>query len=156
MWSGSYILRGTIRALELQADGVGFASRAWRTSPLINAMTQLPADTPIYTNEVEALYLLAGRRVFRLPSGCLPLDALVVFEPGTECRTPAYLAWAANMRKALKESRAVLAVFDTYREVPYYAPLVPELVEGLDVLTTQGDGKLYVQNRADWPENPNW
>lgn len=152
----SYLVRGTIRAIELQVDGQGFASRAWQTSPLINAMSQLPPDTPIYTNEVEALYLLAGRRVYRLPTGCLPLDALVVVEPETECRTPEYQTWVENMRRALEGDRAVLAVFNTYRYIPYYAPLVPELIEGLDVLTTQGDGWLYVYDREAWPENPNW
>jgi hypothetical protein len=152
----SYLARGTIRALELQVDGVGFASRRWQTSPLINAMSQLPADTPVYTNEVEAVYLLANRRVFRLPTGCLPYDALVVYEPGTDCRTPEYQAWVDNMRRALTQDEAVLAIFNTYVDFPYYAPLVPELVEGLDVLTTQGDGRLYVYDRDAWPQNPNW
>jgi hypothetical protein len=156
LWTGFYLVRGTIRALELQVDGVGFASRAWRTSPLINAMSLLPGDTPVYTNEVEGVYLLAGRRVYRLPTGCLPFDALVVFEPGTECRTPEYLTWVANMDRALERDRAVLAVFNTYRDFPYYSSLVPEMVEGLDVLTSQGDGKLYVYDRDEWPDNPNW
>ncbi len=154
--TASYLVRGSLRAVELQVDGVGFASRAWRTSPLINAMSLLPLDTPIYTNEVEAVVLLTGRRVYRLPTGCLPVDALVVVEPGIECRTPEYERWAANMRRALEHDRAVVAVFNTYVEFPYYAPLVPELVAGLDVLTSQGDGRLYVYDRGEWPESPHW
>lgn len=152
----SYLLRGSIRAIELQVDGQGFASRAWRTSPLINAMSLLPPDTPIYTNEVEAVVLLTGRRVYRLPTGCLPEDAMLVLEPGADCRTPAYQKWVDNMRRALVEDHAVLAIFDTYRDFPYYAPLVPELVEGLDILTSQGDGRLYVHDRAEWPDSPHW
>jgi hypothetical protein len=152
----SYLGRGTIRALELQLDGQGFASQAWQTSPLVNALRLLPEDTPIYTNEVEALYLLAGRQAYRLPTGCLPEDALYTDLLGTECRTAEFLAWVERMRYALENRRAVVAVFNTYGEQPYYAPLVPEMVAGLDILTTQGDGRMYVYDRDQWPENPNW
>lgn len=151
-----YIGRGTVRALELQVDGQGFASLAWRSSPLINAMELLPAETPIYTNEVEAVYLLSSRRPYRLPTGCLPVDALYGYEPGGDCRTAEYLTWASNMRESLAQEGAVLAIFDTYAMTPYYAAVVPELVEGLDVLTTQGDGRLYVLDRGQWPESPHW
>ena len=152
----SYLGRGTIRALELQLDGQGFASRAWQRSPLVNALRLLPEDTPIYTNEVEALYLLAGRQAYRLPTGCLPEDALYTDLLGTECNTAEFLAWVERMRYALENREAVLAVFNSYAEQPYYAPLVPEMVAGLDILTTQGDGHMYVYDRDGWPENPNW
>jgi hypothetical protein len=152
----SYLGRGGLRALLLQQDGQGFASRSWRGSPLMNALSLLPAETPIYTNEVEALYLLGGRSGYRLPTGCLPEDALYIYVEGTECRTPEYEAWAEAMRQSLQTDGAVVALFNTYREQPYYAPVAEELVAGLDVLTTQGDGRLYVYDRSQWPENPNW
>jgi hypothetical protein len=154
--AASIMVRGSLRAIELQQDGLGFASGAWRASPLINAMSILPDETPIYTNEVEAIYLLTGRRVYRLPTGCLPIDALIVVEPGADCRTPEYDDWVADMRAALRTDQAVLAVFNTYQQYPYYAPVVPELVADLDVLTTQGDGRLYVYDRQAWPESPHW
>jgi hypothetical protein len=152
----SYIGRGGLRAVLLEADGQGLASRRWRESPLMNALSILPPRTPIYTNEVEALYLLGGRSAYRLPTGCLPEDAMVVYEPGTECRTEEYQAWAAAMRRALEGDMAVVALFNSYREQPYYAPVAEELVAGLDVLTTQGDGRLFVYDRSQWPESPHW
>lgn len=152
----SYVLRGTIRSLELQADGQGYASRAWRASPLMNALNLLPEETPIYTNEVEALYLLADRRAYRLPTGCPPYDALFLEVAGEDCRSEAYQAWVEAMREAMTSEQAVMAIFESYRNQPYYAAIVPELVEGLDVLSSQGDGWLYVYDRSQWPESPHW
>jgi hypothetical protein len=51
---------------------------------------------------------------------------------------------------------AVVALFNSYREQPYYAPVAEELVAGLDVLTTQGDGRLFAYDRSQWPESPHW
>jgi hypothetical protein len=152
----SYVGRGTIRALMLQLDGQGFSSRAWRGSPLINALRLLPADTPIYTNEVEALYLLAGRSAYRLPTGCLPEDAMTAMVVAENCQTPEYRVWAEAMRDRIIHEWAVVAVFNTYTEQPYYAPLVSEMVAGLDILSTQGDGRMYVYDGDQWPDNPNW
>jgi len=156
LFAASYIVRGTIRALVLQSDGQGYASRAWRTSPLINALRLLPPETPIYTNEVEALYLLADRYAYRLPSGCLPDDPMATVQGGESCRTPAYLAWSEAMRERLVSDRAVLAIFNSYTDQRYYAAVVPELAEGLAILSRQGDGTLYVYDRSQWPDNPNW
>lgn len=152
----SYIGRGGLRALLLESDGQGLASRRWRESPLMNALSVLPPNAAIYTNEVEALYLLGGRSAYRLPTGCLPEDAMVVYVPGTECRTEEYEAWAAAMRRALEEEMAVVALFDSYREQPYYSPVVEGLTAGLDILTTQGDGRLFAFDRSQWPESPHW
>lgn len=152
----SYLVRGGVRALLLQLDGQGFASRSWQGSPLMNAMSLLPTETPIYTNEVEAVYLLGGRSAYRLPTGCLPEDTLQVAVEAAECRTGEYREWADAMRSSVETEAAVVALFDSFREQPYYAPVAEELVEGLDVLTSQGDGRLYVYDRSEWPESPHW
>ena len=152
----SYVGRGGVRGLLLQQDGQGFASRTWQQSPLMNALSILPPETPIYTNEVEALYLLGGRSAYRLPTGCLPEDAFYTYVEGTECHTPEFEAWAQAMRRNLEANAAVVALFNTYQEQPYYAPVALELVAGLEILTTQGDGRLYVFDRSQWPESPHW
>jgi hypothetical protein len=122
----------------------------------MNAMSLLPPETPIYTNEVEAVYLLGGRSAYRLPTGCLPEDTLHVIVVEAECRGGDFRPWAEAMRGSLETENAVVALFETYREQPYYAPVAEELVAGLDVLTSQGDGRLYVQDRGQWPESPHW
>jgi hypothetical protein len=60
------------------------------------------------------------------------------------------------MRERLVRDRAVLAIFNSYTDQPYYAAVVPELAEGLAILSRQGDGTLYVYDRSQWPDNPNW
>jgi hypothetical protein len=122
----------------------------------MNAMSLLPTETPIYTNEVEAVYLLGGRSAYRLPTGCLPEDTLQLAVEAAECRTGEYREWADAMRSSVETEAAVVALFDSFREQPYYAPVAEELVEGLDVLTSQGDGRLYVYDRSEWPESPHW
>ncbi len=150
-----YLVRGTIGALELQQDGVGFSSRAWQQSPLVNVVGLIPPDRPIYTNEVEALFLLAGRTAYRLPFGCVGDDPLLEPQARADCRDPEYVEWVRRMRARLAEEQGVIALFDTIWEQPY-APQVPRLVEGLEVLSSQGDGMLYVADREQWPDSPHW
>ncbi len=150
-----YLMRGTIGALELQQDGLGFSSRAWRQSPLVNVVGLIPADRPIYSNEVEALFLLTGRTAYRLPFGCVGDDPLLEPQARADCRDPEYVEWVRRMRARLAEEQGVIALFDTIWEQPY-APQVPRLVEGLEVLSSQGDGMLYVADREQWPDSPHW
>lgn len=155
MFTISYLVRGTIGAIELQRDGQGYASQAWHRSPLINALKLLPAETPIFTNEVEALYLFADRHAYRLPYGCLPDDQLISDMAQAGCQSEEYLAWVQQMRQMLEQEQAVIALFKTVYEQPY-SPLVPELVGGLLVLSSQGDGAMYVYDLDQWPPNPHW
>ena len=151
----SYIIRGTIGALELQRDAQGYASQAWSRSPLMNALKLLPSETPIYTNEIEALYLLADRYAYRLPYGCLPDDILVSKYAEADCQSEKYLTWVESMRHKLEHEQAVIVLFNTYAE-QVYAPLVPELIDGFPILSSQGDGAMYVNNLDEWPPSPHW
>ena len=54
----------TIR--ELSADGLGYASRAWQSSATIQEITALDPAL-IYTNDIAAVYLLAGRPSYVVP-----------------------------------------------------------------------------------------
>ncbi len=47
--------------------GIGFSAPAWRDSPLIKEIQTLPAETSIYTNIPEGIYLYTGRPAARLP-----------------------------------------------------------------------------------------
>jgi 4-amino-4-deoxy-L-arabinose transferase-like glycosyltransferase len=151
----TYVLRGTELILELQGDGQEYARQRWQDSPLMNAMDLLPPDTPIYTNHVEAVYLFTGRHPYRLPYGCLPEDILLETYAQADCQAPDYLQWVEIMRQKLQEDQAVIVLFGrTYEQV--YDPLIPELIEGLEALSVQGDGTMYVQDVDEWPENPHW
>ncbi|MGD8603354.1 MAG: glycosyltransferase family 39 protein [Anaerolineales bacterium] len=151
----SYVLRGTELVIDLQKDGQEYARQRWQDSPLMNAMNLLPPDTPIYTNHVEAVYLYTGRHPYRLPYGCLPQDVLLEEYAQADCQDPDYLHWVEIMRHKLQDEHAVVVLFGrTYEQV--YDPLIPELIEGLEPLSVQGDGIMYVQDVDQWPENPHW
>jgi hypothetical protein len=118
-------------------------------------MNLLPEGTPIYTNHVEAIYFYSGRHPYRLPYGCLPEDVLVEEYAQADCQEPAYLEWVQAMRQKLEEEQAVIVLFGrTYEQV--YDPLIPDLINGLEPLSVQGDGIMYVHDVEEWPANPNW
>jgi hypothetical protein len=72
----------TIR--ELSADGLGFASRAWQSSATVRDLAALDPEV-IYTNNIAAVYLLAGR-----PSYLVPW-ALADYNPDLAAETEAAL-----------------------------------------------------------------
>jgi hypothetical protein len=118
-------------------------------------MKLLPSETPIYTNEIEVIYLLADRYAYRLPYGCLPDDMLISKYAQAECQSEEYLTWVESMRQKLENEHAVIVLFNTYHEQTY-APLIPELIDGQSILSMQGDGAMYVHDLDEWPPNPHW
>lgn len=72
----------TIR--ELSADGLGYSSRAWQTSPTLEHLRGIDPGV-IYTNDIAAVYLLAGR-----PSYLVPW-ALPDYNPGLAAEAEAAL-----------------------------------------------------------------
>jgi len=61
-------LIGTVSTLSSNRFyGIGFSTPVWRDSPLIEEIQTLPADTLIYTNIPEGIYLHTGRPAARLP-----------------------------------------------------------------------------------------
>lgn len=58
--TSAYVARASV-------DGLGFHLRAWSSSPTLSVAQGLPADTLIYSNSPEAIYLLAGKVARPLP-----------------------------------------------------------------------------------------
>jgi hypothetical protein len=50
------------------AGGEGFHDARWRSSPTVAAVKNLPASTGLYSNAADAVYFLAGRQSYWLPS----------------------------------------------------------------------------------------
>ena len=48
----------------LHADGRGYLSKDWVTSPVLKALNELPLETAIVTNEADAVLLLTKRRPY--------------------------------------------------------------------------------------------
>lgn len=86
----------TIR--ELSADGLGYASRAWQSSATVRQLESLNPDV-IYTNDIAAVYLLAGR-----PSYLVPW-ALSDYDPNAAVEVE------AELQRALVERDGALVLF---------------------------------------------
>lgn len=54
-------------AQALNRDGRGYTGRAWSESPVLALVRTLPPDTPIITNEADAVLFLTGRPAVWLP-----------------------------------------------------------------------------------------
>lgn len=132
------VARGETAWVRLRTDGQGFASRAWQTSELVALTRQLPAGTPIYTNELDALYLLTGRQAYQVP---------IYWDPVRAAPRMDFEAQMAAMRRRLESEAGVLIVFHTISTQQSFLPTEAELAQGLAVVLQASDGTAYA--RAD-------
>lgn len=118
-----WTIRGSIR-------GLGYTSPAWRTSATIREVIAMDPDA-IYTNDTAAVYLLAGRPAYLIPSTLYGND-------------PVALAAAEQaMLTVLKNRRDAVVVFGT-EALPGNL-----LGEGLVVAAQLDDGVILVSGAGD-------
>jgi len=121
---------------ELRKDGQGFAHSAIQESQVIEAATGLPEDVLLYSNRVTALYIVADKPAYVLPS---PTN------PATQGPREGYAEDVANIReKALAGEGAIVflnyyALFDD----PEDAAWVKDLTEGIPLYGEYDDGAIF-------------
>lgn len=88
--------------------GLGYQSRSWQESLLVQSIESLPADTPIFSNGDDGLYFATGRPVWRLPER--------QDRSGEGDRIP---DWAVTMTSHMDDEQAYVVYFDaiTWRNV---------------------------------------
>jgi hypothetical protein len=123
---------GTIH--RLQADGQGAAARAWRESLLVDWVRGLPAGVPIYSNEIDVLYLYTGRQAYQVP---LRWDSV------QEAERADYLEQLTTMRADILRRGAVLVLFNTIDKQQAFFASREELTEGLVESVRVEDGGVY-------------
>lgn len=131
----SYTFRGARWLVQMQADGQGYASRAWKESPTIERIKELPSGIPIYSNGVDAIYYLSGRRAFEIPAKIIH---------GSAQPNPRYDAELQQMNDDLRTHNGVLVYFKTLPE-RWFLPLESELKSRLPLteIALTPDGSLY-------------
>jgi hypothetical protein len=117
----------------LRNEGQGFNSHLWRASPTIEFVKSLP-DAPIYTNDIPALYFLAGRL-----ASIVPVETLgTTGAPREDFKDQLIL-----MRNRLNNQGAILVfigpALDARLDPAYFA----EITEGLILIEQFGDGMVY-------------
>ena len=108
--------------IDLRADGQGYASQKWQTSQTA-AYLREHETSPIYTNDLTAVYFLAGKLSVAIPN-----------------------AWSSEadinlMRSNLASSHGTLAIFG--RLTGEFAPL-EQITQGLTQVAQSPDGTVYV------------
>jgi len=117
------------------SNGLGYASRSWKQSALIEHIKTLDSELPIFTNGPDAVYMLTGRSTYMIPSRV---------EPSTRLGNSNYPYELATMRKVLEERNGRLVYFNkiSWR---WYLPSENELKEQLrlHMLAGEEDGTIY-------------
>jgi len=125
----------------VRADAQGFAGRAWRESPGIAQVRKLPPEYSIYSNGVDAIYYLTGRRAFDIPARMVK---------GTGQPNTAYEAELHKMSDDLRMHHGVLIYFNTLSE-RWFLPLESDLKSALPLadLSSTADASFYELRAAD-------
>jgi hypothetical protein len=121
----------------LSLDGHGYASQRWRTSPTLAYARSLPLG-PIFTNNLPAVYFVAGRTAYAIPTptNLSNLEA-----------NPAYALELSEMRELLRQA-------DGYLVYVGYAPTDTQgsaefktLTSGLTPVRVFAEGVIYQAER---------
>lgn len=129
------------KASDLHHQGYGFTSRAWRTSPTLAALRELPEKLVPISNEEEAILLNTGRPAYdvKVLRGGEPPEVFYRYgdDPDDE------------IQRKFRNQEAVLVLFDTAHWVfaEMYQEQAEEMeqafVEGLYTYGSYSDGSIY-------------
>lgn len=128
----SYALQTLDRVIELSRDGQGYSAARWQVSPTA-AFVRGAGDVPIYTNDLAAVYFLAGRTASFIP---------VPYNPATGQGRADYESWLATMHSDLSEHRGLLVIFGS-EPLPVEPELLADLTQGLVLRGRFLDGAVY-------------
>jgi hypothetical protein len=127
-------VRGVARAVELHQDGQGYAGRAWTASPTVAWVADLDPGTAVYSNEMDALYLLAGRQAYQVP---------IRWDPVKAAPRDDFAEQLASMEARVRSGGAVLVLFNSLAAQQAFLPPEAELADGLRVVFRSEDGVIY-------------
>ncbi|HLE04787.1 MAG TPA: hypothetical protein VI729_09305, partial [Anaerolineales bacterium] len=123
------IYRSGLIVESLARDGHGYSSERWRTSPTLAYARGLPA-VPIFSNNLPAMYFIAGRTAYAIPS---PTN-LSNLEPN-----PSYGNELEEMRHLLRQGDGFLVLVG----------FAPTDVQGAEEWRNLTAGLLPVQGSAE-------
>ena len=121
---------------ELRKDGQGFANSAVQESQVIAAAAALPDDVMLYSNRVTALYIVADKPAYVLPS---PTN------PATQGPREGYAEDVAMIREKVLAGEGAI-VFLNYSglfDEPQDAAWVKDLTEGIPLYGEYDDGAIF-------------
>jgi hypothetical protein len=119
----------------IHEKGVGYASREWRESDMVQRVKSVPFTTPMFSNAPDVLYTLLGRASDMIPRKT---------NPDTRAPNENYHAQLLAMKNQLKNNQGLLVYFDRV-QWRWYLPSSEELQTalGLRLLMREQDGSIY-------------
>lgn len=128
--------RGGKWVLDAYHEGLGYASAAWRHSPIVAEIRKLDPAVPIYTNGVDAIRFHTGRAAQGIP-------AKLVRRTG-KAPTDSPQAQLEAMRDDLERNGAVVVFFDKIHW-RFYLVTEDELLAELPLspIASVADGRIY-------------
>ena len=112
-------------------EGRFYTSRGWRNSPVIAELASYP-DHLIYTDDIAAMYLLAGRYSSLIP---------IRIDLSTRLPNEDYLQTLASVRDTVSSGEAIIVLFSPYSIAHEYVPL-DDLIEGFEILYESSNGMI--------------
>jgi hypothetical protein len=125
---------GISQVRTLSEEGLGFSNNFWRSSKTMEVVRLLPADTPIYTNNLPAIYFLSHRFASAIPQE---------FNPADEQPSTGYASSLAAMRRRLRAGHGVLVILGPapWNRVP--AAGLKDLTSGMSLISEYPDGLIF-------------
>jgi len=127
------IIRGTNSIRFIAEHPVGFLAASWQHSPVVEYVRDLETDALLYSNEIDALYLLTGRMAYLIPVQWDPVNLQVRED---------YQERLETMRRMLQENQGYLILFSTLESQEYF-PAQAVLAEGLIPVLEHDTGSVY-------------
>jgi hypothetical protein len=116
-------------------EGRFYTSRGWRNSPVI-AELEAYSDRLIYTDDIAAVYLLAGRYSSLIP---------IRIDLSTRLPNEDYLQNLASVRDTVSSGDGIIVLFSPYSIPHEYAPL-DDLIEGFEIIYESSNGMIVSEH----------
>ncbi|MFA9404097.1 MAG: hypothetical protein ACERKY_13655, partial [Anaerolineales bacterium] len=113
-------------------EGRFYTSRGWRNSPVIAELAAYP-DHLIYTDDIAAVYLLAGRYSSLIP---------IRIDLGTRLPNEDYLQTLASVRDTVSSGKAIIVLFSANSLANEYAPL-DDLTEDFEIVYESSNSMIF-------------
>ncbi len=131
---GLSAFKGVRTAYSSQFEGKGFSNRGWRETEVIQWIKAMPDEIPIYTNELDALYLLTKRVAYQIP---------IKWDPVSATMREDYEHQLTVMRARMHSENGILVLFPTLKQQLSIFPHEEELADGLSIIVQSNNGAIY-------------
>jgi hypothetical protein len=99
---GMYALRGGMVVREYHRTGIGYSTAAWRQSPMVRAVNDLPASTALITNDKAAVMFLSGRPAY---------EVIEIYQDQPDLTFPVYGSGTDPSQRIFREQGGALVLF---------------------------------------------